>query len=74
MKKALPAEKLQQVWNSIIAQAGAFVKQLGTRKQKTASHDVIFVTCEFERATLDTKVVFNRDKQIAGLFFVPAQN
>jgi hypothetical protein len=74
MKKALPAEKLQQVWNSIIAQSGAFIKQLGTRKQEILGHNIIFVTCKFERATLDTKVVFNRDKQIAGLFFVPAQS
>jgi len=74
MKKALPAEKLQQAWNSIVAQAGPFVKQLGTREQKILGHDVIFVTCKFERAVLDTKVVFNRDKQIAGLFFVPAQS
>ena len=36
MKKALPAEKLQQVWNSIIAQAGAFVKQLWNEKAKNS--------------------------------------
>ncbi len=74
MKKALPAENLREVWNSIVAQAGPFVKQLGTRRQKMLGYDIIFVTCEFERTTLDTKVVFNHDKQISGLFFVPAQN
>jgi len=73
MKKALPAEKLQQVWNSLIAQSGPFVEQLGTRKEKILQYDVIFVTCKFENAVLDTKVVFDRTKQIAGLFFVPSQ-
>jgi hypothetical protein len=48
MKNALPAEKLQQVWDSIIAQSGPFVEQLGTRKEKILQYDVIFVTCKFE--------------------------
>jgi len=73
MKKALPAEKLQQVWNSLIAQSGPFVEQLGTRREKILQYDVIFVTCKFENAVLDTKVVFDRSKQIAGLFFIPSQ-
>jgi subtilisin family serine protease len=72
MKNALPAEKLQQVWNSIIAQSGPFVEQLGTRREKILQYDVIFVTCKFENAALDAKVVFDRNKQIAGFFFVPS--
>jgi len=73
MTKALPADKLQEVWNTIIAQTGAFVEQLGVRKEKTLQYDVVFVTCKFEKATLDAKVVFDRKKQISGLFFVPSQ-
>jgi hypothetical protein len=73
MKNALPAEKLQQVWNSLIAQFGPFVEQAGTRREKILLYDVIFVTCKFENAVLDAKVVFDRNKQIAGLFFVPSQ-
>jgi hypothetical protein len=74
MKNALPAEKLQQVWNSVIAQSGPFIEQLGVRKEKILQYEAVFVTCKFERATLDTKVVFNSDKQVAGLFFVPSQS
>jgi hypothetical protein len=74
MKKVLPAEKLQQVWNSIIAQSGPFVEQAGTRKEKILLYNVIFVTCKFENAVLDAKVVFDHNKQIAGLFFVPSQS
>jgi tRNA threonylcarbamoyladenosine modification (KEOPS) complex Pcc1 subunit len=73
MKNALPAEKLQQVWLSLIAQAGPFVKQVGTRKEKILQYDVVFVTCKFEKTVLDAKVVFNSDKQISGLFFVPSK-
>ena len=73
MKEALPAEKLQQVWSSLIAQSGPFVEQLGARKEKILQYDVIFVTCKFENAVLDAKVVFDHKKQIAGLFFVPSE-
>lgn len=71
MKKALPAAKLREVWNSIIAQMGPFVEQTGIRREKIQQYDVIFVTCKFEKGVLDTKVVFNSSKQVAGLFFVP---
>lgn len=74
MKKALPAEKLQEVWNSIIAQAGPFREQLRARKEKILQYDVMFVTCKFENSVLDAKVVFNQKKQISGLFFVPSQS
>jgi dienelactone hydrolase len=73
MKRVLPEEKLQQVWSSLIAQSGPFVKQLGTRRAKIMQYDVIFVTCKFGRGVLDTKVVFDGEKRIAGLFFIPAQ-
>lgn len=74
MKAALPAEKLQQVWNSLIAQVGAFVEQTAVRKEKILGYDVVFVTCKFENSVLDAKVVFNRKRQISGLFFVPSRN
>ncbi|MGA1979939.1 MAG: DUF3887 domain-containing protein [Sedimentisphaerales bacterium] len=73
MKNALPAEKLQEVWNSLIAQSGPFVEQAGTRREKILQYDVIFVTCKFERGVLDAKVVLDGNKRIAGLFFVPSQ-
>jgi hypothetical protein len=73
MKNALPAEKLQEAWNSLIAQFGSFVEQGGTRRAKVLQYDIIFVTCKFEKGALDAKVVFDNNKQIAGLFFVPVQ-
>jgi dienelactone hydrolase len=73
MKNALPAEKLQEAWNSLIAQFGPFVEQGGTRRAKMLQYDIIFVTCKFEKGALDAKVVFDNNKQIAGLFFVPVQ-
>ena len=70
MKKALPARKLRQVWKSLVAEAGPFGKTVGTRLQTLGAHDVVFVTCQFARARIDAKVVYNSDRRVAGLFFV----
>src|SRR3972149_9855409 len=73
MKKALPVDKLKEVWNSLIIQGGAFVEQRGARMEKIMGYDVVFVTCGFEKLVLDAKVVFNDKQQVAGLFFIPAR-
>lgn len=70
---ALPVEKLEQTWTSLVGQVGSFKKQVGTRKEKVRQYDVVFVTCEFANSALDIKVVFNNTGQISGLFFVPVQ-
>jgi hypothetical protein len=71
MTKLVPASKLEQIWNSVIASAGKLKQQAAARKEQVTGYDIILVTCEFERLKLDTKVVFDRKKKIAGLFFVP---
>jgi hypothetical protein len=71
MKNALPAEKLQELWESTVSQIGPFKEQLGSRIEKQADFDIILGTCQFENGTLDVKVVYNAEKQFAGLFFTP---
>jgi dienelactone hydrolase len=72
MKTALPEPKLRETWQTLQAQAGRFQKQLGARATKLAGYDVVLVTCQFERMALDTKVVFDAEGLVAGLFFVPS--
>src|SRR5262245_49562685 len=71
MTKVFPEEKTRETWVTVKAQAGAFKKQGGTRTQKLGIFDIIFVTCEFEKMTLEAKIVFNAQQQIAGLGFKP---
>lgn len=71
MAGALPQAKLQQTWETLIGQVGPFQSQLGMRRQNVQQYDVVFVTCKFEKDTLDIKVVLNSSGQIAGLYFVP---
>src|SRR6266850_1860357 len=71
MTAALPADKLAEVWKTLSAQAGPFQKQTGARAAKESKYQVIFVTCKFEKADLEAKIVFDDSKRIAGLFFLP---
>ncbi len=72
MSKALPAEKLKQVWDGLTKENGSFQQMSETRTEKIQQYNVVYVTCVFEHGTLDAKVVFNSQNKIAGLFFVPS--
>jgi hypothetical protein len=71
MKGVMSEEKLQEVWQGLLAQSGSFKKQTGVRQTQEQGFNIVFVTCEFEKSTLNIKVVFNNASEISGLWFVP---
>lgn len=72
MAAALPAQKLQEVWKTLLQQTGAFKSIIDERSQ-VAGGGITAVTlgCQFERAALNAIVAFDADSKIAGLRFVP---
>ena len=72
MKAALPEAKVQELWKAITGQTGAFQSQIAARQETAGAFDVVFVTCQFEKAPLDIKLVFNAERKLSGLFFSPA--
>jgi hypothetical protein len=75
MLKVSGPEKLEPMWKTQLpAQLGAFKKQGAARRDQLQGYEIVLVTCEFEKATLDARVVFDKAGKIAGLFFVPAAN
>ncbi len=73
MTQALPAPALKQTWEALISQCGAFQKRQGSRTGKLQPYDIVYVTCQFEKTSLDAKIVFSPSGKISGLFFVSAQ-
>ena len=71
MQEALPAAKLQELWKGITDQAGPFRKQLGMRSDRAGKYDILFMPCQFEKTSLDFKIVFDGDRRIAGFSIVP---
>jgi hypothetical protein len=74
MKSALPEEKLKETWQLLQAQCGPFEAQGTVRKEKIQNYDIVYVTCHFEKISLNSKIVFDGRRMIAGLFFIPATN
>ena len=72
MKAALPADKLESTWDVVLLQAGAFKRLGNIRTMPAGDYDVVEVTCEFQKATVDVRVTFDKAGQIAGVFFLPA--
>ncbi|MBD1938781.1 alpha/beta fold hydrolase [Microcoleus sp. FACHB-68] len=73
MQASFPPDKLRETWTAITGQVGKFEKTAGIRSEKDGEYDIVFVTSEFEKATLDIKIIFNSNQQIAGLFVTPTQ-
>jgi dienelactone hydrolase len=73
MRKVLTPENLDVAWKTAAQKYGRFRKLMGTRTVAGAKRDLVFLTCQFEKETTDIKVSFDKDKRIAGLFFVPVE-
>jgi dienelactone hydrolase len=73
MRSLMPPSKLDQTWATLLGQVGRFREQTRVRKEQVQQYEAVFVTCVFERAELDAKVVIDQSGQIAGLFFVPSR-
>jgi dienelactone hydrolase len=71
MNKALPADKLGDTWKGIVKQVGPLKKQGAATREKVQKYDVVWVACEFEKATLYTRVVFDAEGRVTGLSFRP---
>lgn len=74
MTAVLPAATLAATWDGLLGQVGAFRDVTATRQQEAQGYHLVFVTCRFDKATLDVKIAFDARQRIAGLFFVPTQN
>ncbi len=73
MKRELPPKKLEEIWRQVGQQAGPFKKVVGTRIISVEGYDAVLVTSEFEGMVLDIRVVFDKNRRVAGLFFHPAK-
>jgi uncharacterized protein len=74
MKEAQPQAKLAESWDKLVAQAGSLKRIRSVRVAPLQSNQLVTVTCEFEKATLDAKIAFRADGRIGALSFVPSES
>jgi fermentation-respiration switch protein FrsA (DUF1100 family) len=71
MTKAMPPDKFAEIWTGLVKQVGVLKKQGKATAEKVRQYDVVWVACEFEKATLYTRVVFDGEGRVTGLSFRP---
>src|SRR3954451_16463787 len=70
MRTMAPPEKLSEIWTSLQAQMGPYERRTGVRTQKQGPYEMALVTAEFQRSTVDLKVVVEDKGRIPGFFIV----
>lgn len=71
MKGAMPEDKIAEAWQSLQLQVGPFKKIAQVSQTKEQGYDAAYVNCEFEKGKVNVKVVYNANKEVSGLWFVP---
>jgi fermentation-respiration switch protein FrsA (DUF1100 family) len=72
--KLIPEQKNTEGWELVHKKIGNLKKQTKTRVEQIKPYTAVFLTCEFEHASLDVKVVFKDGPRIFGYFLVPTTN
>ena len=72
MTKVFPESKLRESWRDLVKKTGPFKRQLKVRTTEQKGYHIALVTCQFERTTLNIKVVFDAESQVTGLWYVPS--
>lgn len=71
MQQVLPAAKLKEVWRKLTVQVGTYEKTAETRSLPYRGYTIVLVKTIFKKTPLWTKVVYDGDGKIAGLYFRP---
>ena len=74
MKAAVTDDQLRAGWTSTTQQAGMFRRQAGTKLDARGALQIVVVTCEFERSSIDIQVVYNAAGLVAGLSMRPKKS
>ncbi len=73
MTRSLPVSAVKKIHTDLTRQYGKLQKADKTKTQSPGEYEIVYVTLEFEKGDLAARVVFDAKEQIAGLFFVPAE-
>jgi len=73
MAKLMDRSKLAAAWEQLVSHTGKLKRQVSANREVKGHYQMISSLCEFESAFLNIKMTFNKEGQLAGLFFAPAE-
>lgn len=65
----LSLERLEELWETVILQIGPMIKISNINSSEDNGYIVVITSCEFDKYILDIKVVYDKNKEVAGFFF-----
>jgi dienelactone hydrolase len=69
LARALPGDKLEMHWRDLVQRYGPFREMRRERQEKRAGHDVIIVTCHFDKGDVDVRMAFDGRRRLDGILF-----
>jgi dienelactone hydrolase len=73
MKKALPPDRMKEIWESITKKVGPLNTVGASRTEHVSKYDVVVTACDFGKTKLDIRVVFDADGKVTGFSVRPAK-
>ncbi len=72
MREALPGAKLETTWKALLAQAGEFSSVKDAQAQTKGVYTIVYLLAVFTKTDVTIRLVYNTERQIAGLSIQPA--
>ena len=72
MLKLFGPTQMAEFWKELPRRLGGFVRQTSARKESLPPYEIVLVGCDFDKTSLDARVVFDKAGKITGFQFVPS--
>lgn len=74
LASALPVDKLEAVWDSILAQLGAFRSITAAEQEERFGHHIVYVTCAFAKDNSILVLAFDAQAKLGGFSVAPVSS
>lgn len=71
MRSVMSEQRLSELWVALVSQLGQFRGIVATYLTRVTPYYAITVTTHFECSTINIRVVYDTDREVAGLWFLP---
>ncbi len=65
--RIMPVDKMQGFSKAVFGDISAFQKIAGIRSEESGRYQVVYVTCQFDKYSLDLKISFDSENRVASL-------
>jgi uncharacterized protein len=72
MLKLFGPAQMAAFWKEMPQRVGTFVRQTTARKETLLPYEIVLIGCDFDKTSLDARVVFDKAGRITGFQFVPS--